>query len=126
MDEDLKKNILATGTSLVGIVCKDGVVMASDKKVTMGGQLVADKNFQKTHKINDYLIMSMAGTVSDAQVNHKLIGAQLKIKELKDSGVTTLYGLSKSLNELKIPTRNGGQWYPTTVKKYLAWIDNPA
>jgi DNA invertase Pin-like site-specific DNA recombinase len=48
------------------------------------------------------------------------------IKELKDSGVTTLYGLSKSLNELKIPTRNGGQWYPTTVKKYLAWIDNPA
>ncbi len=48
MDENLKKNILSTGTSLVGIVCKDGIVMASDRKVTMGGQLVADKNCRKT------------------------------------------------------------------------------
>jgi hypothetical protein len=47
------------------------------------------------------------------------------INELKDSGITTLYGISKSLNEQRIPTRNGGAWYPSTVKKYLAWIDNP-
>ena len=52
MDENLKKNILTTGTSLVGIVCKDGIVMASDRKVTLGGQIVADKRFQKTHQIN--------------------------------------------------------------------------
>jgi len=36
MDADLKKNILSTGTSLVGIVCRDGVVMAGDRKTTAG------------------------------------------------------------------------------------------
>jgi len=63
MDAELKKNILSTGTSLVGLVCKDGVVMASDRRVTMGGQLVSEKDFRKTIQVNDYLVMSIAGTV---------------------------------------------------------------
>jgi len=55
MDEDIKKNILKTGTSLVGIVCKDGIIIASDNRVTLGGQIIADKTFQKTYKVNDSL-----------------------------------------------------------------------
>ncbi|MBT6689899.1 proteasome subunit beta [archaeon] len=123
MDEDLKKNILATGTSLVGIVCKDGVVMASDKKVTMGGQLVADKNFQKTHKINDYLIMSMAGTVSDAQVNHKLIGAQLKIKELKDRKRPTVKESVNFIATMKFQTIRRPSMIPSIVGNLVAGVD---
>ena len=83
MDEDLKKNILKTGTSTVGIVCKDGVVMAGDRKMTLGGQIVASKNFPKIIKINDYLIMSITGQASSAQVALKIIAAQLKLKGLK-------------------------------------------
>ncbi len=84
MNEDLKKHILKTGTSLVGIVCKDGVVMAGDRKVTLGGQIVTNKNKQKVIKVNDYLIMSWTGSVSDAQLLKKLICAELKLKELRD------------------------------------------
>jgi len=84
MDEDIKKNILKTGTSLVGIACKDGVIMASDNRVTLGGQIIADKTFQKTYQINDYLIASISGTLSDAQVGLKTIKAQLKLKQLRD------------------------------------------
>jgi proteasome beta subunit len=84
MEEDLKKNILSTGTSLVGIVCSDGVVMAGDRKMTLGGQIVANKNFPKVLRVNDYLLMSVTGQVSSAQVAMKVIAAQLKIKELKD------------------------------------------
>ncbi|MFA5173630.1 MAG: proteasome subunit beta [Candidatus Pacearchaeota archaeon] len=83
MDEDLKKNILKTGTSLVGIVCKDGVVLAADRKMTLGGQIIAHKNFQKIYKVNDYLLVSIAGQVSDAQMALKMVGAQLRLKELK-------------------------------------------
>lgn len=119
----MKKNILATGTSLVGIVCKDGVVMASDKKVTMGGQLVADKNFQKTHKINDYLIMSMAGTVSDAQVNHKLIGAQLKIKELKDRKRPTVKESVNFIATMKFQTIRRPSMIPSIVGNLVAGVD---
>ena len=58
MDADLKKNIMSSGTSLVGLICKDGVVMAGDKRSTAGGQIVMDKNADKIIPINEYLITS--------------------------------------------------------------------
>ena len=90
MDEDLKKNILSTGTSLVGIICKDGVVMAGDRKTTAGGHIVMSKNTQKVCPINDYLVISGTGTSSDIEVAKKLIRAQLKLKELRDKKRATV------------------------------------
>ena len=84
MDENISKNILSTGTSLVGIVCKDGVVMAGDRKTTAGGQIVMNKNKQKVSQLNNYLVISGTGTASDIELAKKLITAQLKLKELKD------------------------------------------
>ena len=84
MDADLKKNILSSGTSLVGLVCKDGIVMAGDRKTTAGGQIVMNKNKQKVCQINDYLVISGTGTASDIELAKKLITAQLKLKELRD------------------------------------------
>jgi proteasome beta subunit len=83
MDAELKDSILKTGTSLVGMICKDGVVMASDRQVTGGHSLVVDKNFSKTNQVNNYLVVSWAGQVSGAQRLFKLIAAELKLKELK-------------------------------------------
>jgi len=84
MDQNLKNNILSTGTSLVGIVCKDGVVMAGDNKTTLGGQIVINKDSQKVEEINKYLLASGTGNASDIQLSKKIIRAQLKLKELKD------------------------------------------
>jgi len=83
MDDELKNSILKTGTTIISIICKDGVIMASDRQVTAGQSLVSDKNFSKTNKINDYLLVSWAGMVSGAQRLSKLIGAELKLKELR-------------------------------------------
>ncbi|MEN7982282.1 MAG: proteasome subunit beta [Nanoarchaeota archaeon] len=82
MDEEIKKNILKTGTTILGIVCRDGVVMASDRQIT-AGNLVVGKNYPKTILINDYLTISFTGMVSDAQRVPKLLVAELKLKELK-------------------------------------------
>ncbi len=83
MDEDLKKNIMTTGTSLVGIVCKNGVVMAGDRRTTAGG-IVMNKDKLKVDMINEYLVISGTGVASDIELAKKLIRAQLKLKELKD------------------------------------------
>jgi proteasome beta subunit len=90
MDEDLKKNILSAGTSLVGIVCKNGIVMAGDRKTTAGGQIVMSKNTQKVCPINDYLVVSGTGTSSDIELAKKIIRAQLKLKELRDKQRATV------------------------------------
>jgi len=82
MDTELKNNILKTGTTIIGIVCKDGVIMAGDRQVT-GGNIVLQKDFRKVNQINDYLVISWTGTVADALMLTKIINAELRLKELK-------------------------------------------
>lgn len=82
MDNELKNSILKTGTTVLGIVCKDGVVMAADRQVT-AGNLVMSKNTQKVVQINDYIVCSWTGGAADAQKLGKITAAELKLKELR-------------------------------------------
>lgn len=83
MEEELKNCVMKTGTSILGIVCKDGVIMAADRKVTAGGSIVMSKNTQKVTQINDYLVGSWTGVASDAQMLSRIAQAELKLKELR-------------------------------------------
>jgi proteasome beta subunit len=82
MDQDIKNNILKSGTTIIGIVCKDGIVMASDRRAT-AGNLIAMKNAKKAVQINDYLVVAGTGNMSDIEMQKKIVAAQLKLKELK-------------------------------------------
>lgn len=82
MDNYEEKKSLKTGTTTVGIVCKDGVVLAADRRATAGYQIVNSKTV-KIEKIADNMALTMAGTVSDAQLLIKLIKAETRIKDLK-------------------------------------------
>ena len=82
MDEELKKSILKTGTSILGIVCKDGIVMAGDRRAT-AGNLIFSKHTQKVVQINDYLVTAGTGAASDVDMLKKLVAAELRLKELK-------------------------------------------
>lgn len=87
--EELNKSVLKTGTTIFGIVCKDGVVMAADRQIT-AGTLVMSKNFAKVVKINNYIVGSWTGGVADAQRLGKLIAAELKLKELRSRSRPTV------------------------------------
>ncbi len=82
MDEEIKKNILKTGTSILGMICKDGIVMAADRQTT-AGTLVISKDIQKVVQVNDYLVVSGTGSASDIQMMWKIVAAELRLKELK-------------------------------------------
>lgn len=82
MDAELKQSILKTGTTILGIICKDGIVMAADRQTT-AGTIVMNKIKQKAVQINDYLVISGAGNASDIEMQKKIISAQLRLKELK-------------------------------------------
>jgi len=89
MDAELKNSILKTGTTILGIVCKDGVVMASDRQST-AGNIVMNKSSEKTKRINDYLLFAGTGMVSSIQRTAKLLAAELKLKELKSRSRPTV------------------------------------
>ena len=82
MDSEIKNSILKTGTTILGIVCKDGVVMAADRQIT-AGHLVMSKTEKKVFQVNDYIVMSGCGVAGDIQRVPKLISAELKLKELR-------------------------------------------
>ena len=84
-----EENIMKTGTTTVGMVCKDGIVLCADKKVT-AGYLIAHKKFEKVIKINDYIALTVAGSVSDVQQLVKLIRAELKIKDVRTRRSSTV------------------------------------
>lgn len=89
MDQELKNSILKTGTTILGIVCKDGVVMASDRQST-AGNIVMNKDSEKTKKILDSFLFSGTGMVSDIQRTAKLLSAELRLKELKSKSTPTV------------------------------------
>lgn len=82
MDTELKNQILKSGTTIVGIVCKDGVVMAADRQTT-AGNVVMHKNKEKVIKINDYLVFSACGLSAASDRIKKILPAELKLKELR-------------------------------------------
>ncbi len=90
MDKELKDSILKTGTTLLGIVCKDGIVMAADRQVTLGQSIIIEKDFQKVIKINDYLLYSGCGSASDMLRMSKTLPAELKLKELRSKARPTV------------------------------------
>ncbi|HIP34613.1 MAG TPA: proteasome subunit beta, partial [Methanothermococcus okinawensis] len=48
------------GTTTIGLICKDGIVLATDRRATMGN-LIADKEAKKLYKIDDYIAITIAG-----------------------------------------------------------------
>jgi len=84
-----EKDMLKTGTTTVGLICKDGVVLAADRRAT-AGFFIASKKIEKVLKITDDIAVTIAGTVSDIQLLVKLIKAELKLKQIRTSKVSTV------------------------------------
>ena len=74
--------MLKTGTTTVGILCKDGVVIVADMRAT-ADHMIVDKRAEKVHILSDDFACTIAGTVSDARLIIKLIKAELKLKEVR-------------------------------------------
>jgi proteasome beta subunit len=70
------------GTTTIGIVCKDGIILAADRRVT-AGHLIAHKNVKKVLPVSDHIAMTTAGLVSDIQLFTKIIRAQLMLLKLR-------------------------------------------
>ena len=82
MVEDKELELMKTGTTTVALLCKDGIVLAADKRAT-SGYLISYKKFDKIISISDNVAVTVAGTVSDVQLLTKYIKAELKLKQIR-------------------------------------------
>lgn len=74
-------HLILKGTTTIGVVCKDGVILASDTRVTMG-YFIAHKQGKKVYKIDDHIGMTIAGSVADAQKVIDIITANAKLYKI--------------------------------------------
>src|SRR2546425_12446289 len=71
-----------SGTTTLGLVCKDGVVLAADRRAT-AGTLIAHKRTKKVDKLDDNIRLTTAGLVGDLQVLAPYITAEVELYKLK-------------------------------------------
>lgn len=80
---------LKTGTTTLGIMCSDGIVIAADKRST-AGNLIYGREEEKVVPIVDDICVTTAGTVSDIQRFVRLVKAELKLVEVRTSRKVTV------------------------------------
>jgi proteasome beta subunit len=66
------------GATTIGVVCADGVILASEKRVTYG-YLVVSKGVKKVFKISDQIGAACAGLVGDMQILTREVEAQASL-----------------------------------------------
>jgi len=67
-----------TGTTIVGVTYKDGVVLGADTRAT-NGDVIADKNCQKIHYMAPNIWCCGAGTAADTEHITEMMAGQLEL-----------------------------------------------
>ena len=88
MDNE-KINVTKTGTCTVGIVCKDGIILAADQRISGGEGLIMGK-IKKIVKLTENIVVTTAGNVSDIQYVIRLARAELELKRVKSKKLPTV------------------------------------
>jgi len=72
----------STGTTIVGLIFKDGVVLGADTRATEGN-IIADKNCEKIHYIAPNIYCCGAGTAADTEYTTEMVSRKLELHRLQ-------------------------------------------
>jgi proteasome beta subunit len=112
--EQLKK----TGTTTLGLVCKNGVVMGTEMRATMGN-LISHKTTQKLFRIDNHIGFTVAGLVGDAQILARWLQAEVELYKVKRNGEISLRAASTLLANIL----NARKFAPFYVQLLVGGVD---
>lgn len=103
---------LRTGTTTIGMIARDGVVLATEHRATVGN-MISNKTAQKLFKIDQNLAITIAGYVGDGQVLARYLKAEVSLYRLRRNAAIG----TESAATLLANILSGNRYYP-----YLAWM----
>jgi proteasome beta subunit len=118
----LKKNAIKvkeTGTTTVGIICKDAVILGAEKKSTLG-YLVASKESEKILPLDIHIAMTIAGASGDAQVLARYLRAEFKLFEIEHRRKITVRGAAVLLSNIL----QSSKYFPYYVQLIIGGVDD--
>lgn len=111
-------NKLLKGTTTVGLVCKDGVVLASERRATMGS-FIASRSAKKIYQIGDRMALTTAGLVGDAQTLARLVTVEANLYRLRRQTPMTVRATVTLLANIL----NSYKFFPYYVQLLAGGID---
>uniref|UniRef100_A0ABI7Z326 Proteasome subunit beta n=1 Tax=Felis catus TaxID=9685 RepID=A0ABI7Z326_FELCA len=88
-----------TGTTIAGVVYKDGIVLGADTRATEG-MVVADKNCSKIHFISPNIYCCGAGTAADTDMTTQLISSNLELHSLSTGRLPRVVTANRMLKQM--------------------------
>jgi len=75
------ESVAKTGTTTVGITTEDGVVVGTDRRASLGGRFVSNKNVVKVEQIHPTAVLTLVGSVGGAQSFVRSLRAEASLTE---------------------------------------------
>jgi len=116
---NIPSNLTLKGTTTVGVVCKDGVILASDTRVTMGF-FVAHHKGKKVYKIDDHMAMTISGGVADAQKAVDILKANAQLYRLNTNRPMPISSAARLVANLLFSSR----YAPLIAQVLIGGMDN--
>lgn len=88
-----------TGTTIAGIVFKDGVILGADTRATEG-MVVADKNCSKIHYIASNVYCCGAGTAADTEMTTQMISSNVELHSLSTGRLPRVATANRMLKQM--------------------------
>jgi len=89
----------STGTTIVGLIYKDGVVLGADTRATED-TIVADKNCSKIHYIAPNIYCCGAGTAADTEMTTQMISSQIELHALNTGRKPRVATANRTLKQM--------------------------
>ena len=116
------KKTVKQGSTAIGIVCKDGVVLVTDKRIV--DSLVVPESVEKIFQIDDHIATTASGILSDARVLVERAQMKAQQNQVTYGSPVDILTIVKNVCDLKqICTQSGGL-RPFGVSLLIAGIDD--
>src|SRR5271157_5129556 len=116
MPEQLQESM--KGTTTLGIVYAGGVILATEKRATMG-YMIASKKAKKVYQVAERIGMTTAGGVGDAQQLARILNVECNLYQIRRSRPITVGATATLLSNYL----NQNRYFPYYVQLLVGGID---
>lgn len=106
-----------TGTTTLGIICKEGVILAADRKAT--AYYIDSRNEKKVHAINDRIAVTTAGAVGDLQFLVRAMRAEISLYEVREGPISV-----EAASTLLSSIMHSNRYFPFYAQLLIGGFDN--
>jgi proteasome beta subunit len=107
-----------TGTTTIGLVCRDGIVLGTDTRATLG-TFIAHKHAKKVYPIDDHVAMTIAGGVADAQSVVEVLRANSKLYKFEKGMPIPVSAVARLAANILFQSR----LYPFLLQSIIGGVD---